>query len=179
MPIRLLAKRPDWGQRQMQKGGAGAKPPNATSKPPQSVLIANRLRLQSHPNATLMRPQSHPKAPTRLLQGSPKASANSVRLKDAQPGRRLRFTPYQPADIYTGDGYCPATDGYRYAAVAPPILGGIPPSPSREFYPAASLSSDMFTRMLAAFPPNATRNPRTFRWTPNLMQRDGTDYLAY
>ncbi len=43
-----------------------AKPPqshiNATSKPPQGLLIANRLRLQSHPKATLKLPQSHPKA---------------------------------------------------------------------------------------------------------------------
>jgi hypothetical protein len=145
----------------------------------QCDLKATTKRVDSQPIATPKPPQCDPNATPKLLQGSPKASASSVRLKDAQPGRRLRFTPYQPADIYTGDGYCLATDGYRYAAVAPPILGGIPPSPSREFCPAASLSSDMFTRMLAAFQPNATRNPRTFRWTPNLMQRDGTDYLAY
>jgi hypothetical protein len=34
----------------------------AISKPPQSLLIANRLRPQSHPKATLKPPQSHPKA---------------------------------------------------------------------------------------------------------------------
>jgi len=40
----------------------GPKPPNATSKPPQSLLIANRLRPQSHLKATLKPPQSHLKA---------------------------------------------------------------------------------------------------------------------
>jgi hypothetical protein len=35
---------------------------NATSKPPQSVLIAKGLGPQSHPKATPMRPQSHPNA---------------------------------------------------------------------------------------------------------------------
>jgi hypothetical protein len=35
---------------------------NATSKPPQSLLIANRLRLQSHPKATLKPPQCDPNA---------------------------------------------------------------------------------------------------------------------
>jgi hypothetical protein len=33
-----------------------SKPPQATSKPPQSVLIANRLRPQSHLKATLKPP---------------------------------------------------------------------------------------------------------------------------
>jgi hypothetical protein len=42
--------------------------PNATPKPPQGLLIANRLRLQSHPNATLMRLQSAYKATPRLQQ---------------------------------------------------------------------------------------------------------------
>jgi len=37
---------------------------NATSKPPQSVLIANRLRPQSHHNATPKPPQCDPKATT-------------------------------------------------------------------------------------------------------------------
>src|ERR1035437_6813807 len=35
---------------------------NNRAKPPQSVLIANRLRPQSHPNATLMLPQGSTKA---------------------------------------------------------------------------------------------------------------------
>jgi hypothetical protein len=38
---------------------------NATSKPPQSLLIANRLRPHSHSKATLKPPQSHPKATPR------------------------------------------------------------------------------------------------------------------
>ena len=46
------------------------KPPqshiNATSKPPQSLLIANRLRPQSHSKATLKPPQCDPNATPRL-----------------------------------------------------------------------------------------------------------------
>jgi hypothetical protein len=38
------------------------KPPKATSRPPQSVLIARGLRPQSHLRATPMRPQCDPKA---------------------------------------------------------------------------------------------------------------------
>jgi hypothetical protein len=49
------------------------KPPKATLKPPQSLLIANRLRPQSHPKATTKLPQSHPKATLRLPQSYPKA----------------------------------------------------------------------------------------------------------
>jgi hypothetical protein len=50
------------------------RPPKAISKPPQSLLIANRLRPQSHSNATSKPPQSHPKATQRLPQGYPKAT---------------------------------------------------------------------------------------------------------
>jgi len=39
-----------------------AKPPKATSEPLQSLLIANRLRPQSHPKASSMRQQSADKA---------------------------------------------------------------------------------------------------------------------
>ena len=35
--------------------------PQATLKPPQSLLIANRLRPQSHSKATLKLPPSHPR----------------------------------------------------------------------------------------------------------------------
>jgi hypothetical protein len=42
---------------------------NATSKPPQSLLIANRLGPQSHPKATPRLPQGYPKG---LPQGYPK-----------------------------------------------------------------------------------------------------------
>ena len=35
-------------------------PRQATPKPPQGLLVANRLRPTSHPHATLMRPSSHP-----------------------------------------------------------------------------------------------------------------------
>src|ERR1035437_3948895 len=38
------------------------KPPKVTSKPPQSVLVANRLRPQCVSKASPMRPQSHLKA---------------------------------------------------------------------------------------------------------------------
>jgi len=47
---------------------------NATSKPPQSVLIANRYAPQSHPKATSRLPQGHPKATPRPPQGYPKAT---------------------------------------------------------------------------------------------------------
>src|ERR1035441_8571289 len=47
-------------------GKGRTKPPSsnikATSKPQQSLLIANRLRTQSHSKATPMLPQSHPQA---------------------------------------------------------------------------------------------------------------------
>ena len=43
-------------------------PPKATSKPPQSLLIARGLRPQSHPKATPMRPQSHLNATLKLPQ---------------------------------------------------------------------------------------------------------------
>ena len=38
------------------------KPPQATMKPPQGLLVANRLRPTSHPHATPMRPSCDPKA---------------------------------------------------------------------------------------------------------------------
>src|ERR1035437_1808617 len=50
------------------------KPPKATSKPSQSLLIANRLRPQSHLNASPMRPQSYLKATPKLPQSSHKAT---------------------------------------------------------------------------------------------------------
>jgi len=46
----------------------------ATPKPPQSLLIANRLRPQSHPKATSKPPQSHPKATLKPPQSHPKAT---------------------------------------------------------------------------------------------------------
>ena len=182
MLTRLLAKRPD---RQLQTApqttrvNGFLKPPKATPKPPQSLLIANRLRSQSHSKATPKLPQSSPKAPPRLPQGSPKASSNYLRLKGAQPGHRLNFIPYQHADVCTGDGCRPSTVGYRYGAVAPLVLGAISPAPSLEFCPAASLSSGLLTRMLGASQPNATHNPRTFRWAPHLKQKDRNGYFAY
>jgi hypothetical protein len=178
---RLLAKRPD---RQLQTApqttrvNGFLKPPKATPKPPQSLLIANRLRPQSHSKAPPKLPQDYHKAPTRLLKGYPKASSNYLRLKGAQPGHRLNFIPYQLTDVCTGDGCRSTTVGYRYGAVAPLVLGAISPAPSLEFCPAASLSSDLLTRMLGASQPNATHNPRTFRWAPHLMQKDRTGYFA-
>src|ERR1017187_10300681 len=53
---------------------------NATSEPPQSVLIANRLQLKSHPKATPMRPQCDPKATPRLHQSHPQATPSGTRL---------------------------------------------------------------------------------------------------
>ena len=52
--------------------GSRRKPPNATSKPPQSLLIANRLRPQSHPKAISKRQQSANKA-------TPKPQGRTVR----------------------------------------------------------------------------------------------------
>src|ERR1039458_4359821 len=53
---------------------------NATSKPPQSVLIANRLRPQSHPKANPMRPQCDPNATPMRPQCDPKATARPAPL---------------------------------------------------------------------------------------------------
>jgi hypothetical protein len=49
---------------------------NATSKPPQSVLIGNRLRPQSHPKAT----QGYPKARNVLAGQGPNAFASGSRI---------------------------------------------------------------------------------------------------
>ena len=52
---------------------------NATSKPPQSVLIANRLRVQSHPKAPTMRLYCDPKAtPKRGQSGKTKPLERAV-----------------------------------------------------------------------------------------------------
>src|ERR1035437_6514727 len=152
--------------------------PKATPKPVDSQPIATPKPLQSSPKAPTRLPQGSHKAPTRLLKGYPKASSNYLRLKGAQPGHRLNFIPYQLTDVCTGDGCRSTTVGYRYGAVAPLVLGAISPAPSLEFCPAASLSSDLLTRMLGASQPNATHNPRTFRWAPHLMQKDRTGYFA-
>ena len=56
-------------------------PPKATSKPPQSLLIANRLRPQSHPKATLKPPQSHPKATPERMQNAECRTAERSRAK--------------------------------------------------------------------------------------------------
>ncbi len=54
----------------------------ATPKPPQSQLIANRLRPQSHSKATLKPPQSHPKATPKLpsshAQAAPRPPSNQL-----------------------------------------------------------------------------------------------------
>ena len=70
-----------------------AKPPNATSKPPQGLLIARRLRLQSHP-----------KAPTKRQQGSHKASSvGPLSSARARPKEKSRFPawdmPHIPARL--------------------------------------------------------------------------------
>jgi hypothetical protein len=59
-------------------GCGRTKPPKATLKPAQSLLIANRLRPQSYFNATLKPPQSHPNATPMLPQCYPKASGGGV-----------------------------------------------------------------------------------------------------
>jgi len=60
--LRRKASRIDGLELGLQASEATQSHPKATSKPPQSQLIANRLRPQSHPKATLKPPQSHLKA---------------------------------------------------------------------------------------------------------------------
>ena len=61
---------------------------NATSKPPQSLLIANRLRSQDHSKATLKPPQSHPKATPKPPQSHPKATRKPTNQAVSRPGWR-------------------------------------------------------------------------------------------
>ena len=84
-----------------------SKPPTATLKPPQSVLIANRLRLQSHSNATPMRPQSHPKATPRLHQSHPKAITmlpssdhDALAEQAAKPGNQSKPSNYTAPKVW-------------------------------------------------------------------------------
>jgi hypothetical protein len=58
--------------------------PKATPKPPQSQLIANRLRPESHLKATLKPLQSHPKATPKLPQSDSKATPKP---RSSQPVR--------------------------------------------------------------------------------------------
>jgi len=82
-----------------------AKPPqshiNATSKPPQGLLLANWLRPQSHHKASIKPPQCDPNAPTRRLQSAHKATSKPARAKaDGRPPAavRLRRTGRQNAN---------------------------------------------------------------------------------
>ena len=71
---------------------ADAMPKPSHLKPPQSLLIANRLRPTSHPHATLMRPSCDPHATLMRPQSHPQSHANrqsadkaTLRCIDAGP----------------------------------------------------------------------------------------------
>ena len=84
------------------------KPPKATLKPPQSVLIANRLRPQSHPKAT---PKPH-KAPTKpaasrmsdMVAGFARAFGRWAGLRG--PGGACRARGGAEVEIARSFGFC-------------------------------------------------------------------------
>src|ERR1039458_4604304 len=82
-----------------------AKPPKATSKLPQSLLIAKGLRPQSHLKATLKPPQSHPKAtymrPTCDPQATPKLPQSQEQAR--RSGGSFLFSSYSPRVLW----WCP------------------------------------------------------------------------
>ena len=101
--VRNIEHRTSNIQHPISKGGA--KPPKATSRPPQGHLKAIYciLRSTSHPKATPRPPQGYPKATPRPPQGYPKATpkppqshANCQRLTTAT-GNRASATSSTPS----------------------------------------------------------------------------------
>jgi hypothetical protein len=95
------------------------KPPKATSKPPQSQLIGNRLRPQSHPKATPKLPQSFHKAPTKLPQSSHKARYKPCAwegIERCKPGTCVVQARSMRGTLLLSNG------ALRGAAAAPPDL---------------------------------------------------------
>src|ERR1035437_40078 len=80
---------------QLPTSKARAKPPQATSEPPQGHLQAIYCGVQSHLKATPRPPQGHPKATPRLHQGYTKATSEPA---EATPVIRVRrLMPFLPS----------------------------------------------------------------------------------
>ena len=81
----------------------------ATPKPPQSQLIANRLRPESHLKATLKPLQSHPKATPKLPQSDSKATLKPTSQAVSRPKGRGNNLYCQCFD--RNENWCPPTVG--------------------------------------------------------------------